>query len=254
MRGYLASPRRQRRLARAGVALAFVAGVAALAVFLPTRDPAVERLRPGPVVREEPEVPITPRMRAAINSTLERFVPAALSRSDGALAWELAGPGLRGTSTRADWLVGDLPVHPYPLKEQRFDGWRRIYAHRDRVALDLIVRPRPEARVGEIAFAIDLVRRGDRWLVDSMYPAAIWSAPHEQPYVSGPADVRVTGKTAKIYYNPPKLDTARLSAWWIALPVFVLAGGVLVGIAFGISIAVQNRRAAARYAALRERL
>lgn len=250
MRAWLSSPRRQRRLARIGLALVAVLALVGAIVLLPSRDAPREVLRPGPVPKEEPEVKLSPADRRAINATLAEFVPAALSRDDPDTAWRLSGPGLRAGTKRADWLAGNIPVHPYPLKQQRFDGWRKVYSHRNRVALDLIVRPKPEARVGDIAFAVDLVRSGKRWVVDSMYPAAIWNAPDERPWVAGWADYRAGASTPKSFYQR-KIDERRLSVGWLALPAGVLALAFLIPIVLGLRSVVLSRRAAARYQATR---
>ena len=209
-----------------------------------------ENLRPAPPVKEEREVPLTPATRTAINRTLEQFIPAALTRREPAVAWEVAGPALRTGTSRRDWLRGELPVHPYPVRPQRLDGWRLIYSYRDQVALDLLVHPRPEARVGPIVFGIDLVRQKRRWLVNSVFPTAVFSDPDEPAWVTGPADFRAEASTAKSFYER-KPDRARLSAAWLALPAALFASVLLIPIAFGIRSVVRDRRARARYLAAR---
>jgi hypothetical protein len=251
--GFLASPRRRRRLAKAGIAAGLVGLVATAVVVLPEGKPlAPERLRPAPKVKEEREVPLTPAMRAEINATLRRFVPAALSRERPAVAWGLAGPGLRAGSTKRDWLRGDFPVHPYPWRQQRLDGWRLVYAYRDKVAIDLLVQPPKRARVGPIVFGVDLIRRDQRWLVNSMYPAAVFSGPNEKPWVVGAADFRAGSATAKSFYEREP-DRARLSAAWIAVPGALFAAVLLIPIALVLRSIVADRRLRARYQGSRDR-
>ena len=247
---FLASPRRRRRLAGAGIAAAVVAVVAIGIVLLPAPEPVPIQPRGdlGPAVEEEREVALTAAMRAEINATLERFVPAALSRVRPVVTWELAGPGLRAGTPKREWLRGNLPVHPYPWQQQRLDGWRLIYAYRDRVAIDLLVQPPKRARVGPIVFGIDLVRPGRRWLVESMFPAAVFSGPDERPWVVGAADFRAGSATAKSFYER-KPDRARLSAVWIALPGAIFAAVLLIPLAVVLWEAVADRRERARYEA-----
>ena len=247
---FFASPRRRRRLVRAGIAASVAALVATAVVLFPSPEPTPIQPRTdlGPVVEEERAVPLTPAMRAGINTTLERFVPAALSRERPAVAWELAGPGLRTGTPKREWLRGNLPVHPYPWQPQRLDGWRLIYAHRDRVAIDLLLQPPKRARVGPIVFGIDLIRHGRRWLVESMFPSAVFTGPDERAWVIGAADFRAGSATAKSFYER-KPDHARLSAAWIALPGAIFAAVLIIPIAVVLWSAVSDRRERRRYAA-----
>jgi hypothetical protein len=240
---WLRSPRRRRRLAWSGGLLLVVTGAAAAVVSLSGgKNPPPENLRGGPVVQEQLDVPLTAAMRRAIDRTLDEFVPAAVGRRDPARAWELAGPGLRAGTTRRQWLAGELPVHPFPFAGREFRGWRKIYAHRDKVAIDLLLHPRPDSRLGPIAFGIDLVPRGDRWVVDSIFPAAIWSTKDERPFVTGPQDF--TGKfgTKQSTYDKPKVDEARLGGAWTLLPGLILACLPLAGIWFCVRALLARRR------------
>jgi hypothetical protein len=121
-----------------------------------------------------------------------------------------------------------MPVHPYPFADKGLRDWTLVYARRDRVAIDLMLFPRAGAREGPIAFGIDLVPGKAGWLVDSIFPAAIWSGKGERPFVTGPQDF--TGKfgTKQSTYDKPKLPEARLSAVWILVPGLVLGASVVV--------------------------
>ena len=248
--GFLSSPRRRRRLAWVGGTLLAVSAIVGAALAMPGGKPLPpEVLTPAPPIKEEREVAVTPAMRSAINETLDRFMPAALERRDPELAWQLAGPGLRAGTSRRDWIRGELPVHPYPARPQRFDGWRVIYAYRDQVAVDLLVYPRKEARRGPIVFGVDLVRRERRWLVDSVFPTAVFSDPGERPQVSGTAPVAPGSRGSSRAPSFEPNDDARLSPVWIAVPALVFGAALLVPLLFGIRAVVQDRRARARYAA-----
>lgn len=252
MRRFLASPRRRRRLLWSAGCL-FVLAVTAIGIAAvptgkplpPVATPPAEPLESAP---ERREVRLTPAMRRGINETLDRFIPAAVGRRNPIVAWELAGPALRVGSTRRDWRDGDLPVHPFPLqKNASLHSWRPIYTYRDRVGLDLFIQPRRGAQVGAIAFSIEVVRRDRRWLVNSVYPAAVWSAPDERPFVTGDQDFTAGGTTAKAVYNAPKISQSTLSAAWLAIPLGVLSSVLLLPLVFILAGVRRNRRAVAAY-------
>jgi hypothetical protein len=253
--GVLSSPRRRRRLAwLAGVALALVVAVAVIALA-PTGTPAPpDRLRAAPPVERERLIELTPAMRRAIDGTLDRFVPAAVGRRDPLGAWQLAGPGLRRGTTKRDWAAGELPVQPFPVRDTRFRGWRPLFATRDRVALDLLLHPRKEARVGPIAVGVDLVRAGERWLVDAFYTTAVFNSPDELPWVAGQPDYGADGATAKSTYERPKFAESRLDAAWFLLPLGLIGSAILAGLGYALYGVRRSRRAyAAHQAALRAR-
>ena len=223
MKQLLASPRRRRRLAWSAAVLAVAVGVAAAIALLPGGEPAPpEVLRPAPAPTVERQVALTPSMRRAIDGTLERFVPAAVGRRDTALAWSLSGPSLRAGAPRADWLRGSLPVFPFPFRDSRFPGWKPLYTYRDRVGFDLLLQPRRTANVGPIAVKVEVVRRSNRWLVDTWYPTAVWSAPADRPWIAGPADYAAEGYTSDWYEHDP-VTRGRLDPAWLLVPAGLLA-------------------------------
>lgn len=248
----LSSPRRRRRLG--WTALALVALGAAAAVVLAFPEPKrlpPDRLTAAPRIESERPVPLTPAMRRGIAATLERFVPAAVGRKNTALAWRLAGPGLRAGTSRRDWLEGDLPVFPFPARATRYDQWRPAYAFRDRVGFDLMLMPRPETRRGPLAVSVDMARRGKRWLVDSWYVTAVFTGPDEQPWVAGAPDYEAEGYGADAAYNRPKFAEARLSPAWFAVPAGLIGTGLAVLAAFALLSFRRNRRAVSAYSAER---
>ena len=237
----------RRRLAWAGGALV-VLGAAGVVIALAPGGKRLppDRLRPGTVVRPEREVTLTPAMRRGITDTLQQFVPAAVARRDPALAWSLAGPGLRGSTTRKAWLAGRTPVFPFPVRQERFDGWRPLYAYRDRVGLDLLLHARPETRRGAIAVSVDVARTGRRWLVDSWYVSAVFTGPDERPWVTGSPDFQAEAKMADSY-TAPKFADAKLSPLWFAVPGAILSMLLLVPVVVIVSSRRRDRRARAAW-------
>ena len=248
----LDSPRMRRRLGTGVVvvvALATAAGVVAVVQRAEAPEPLAASPAAGPAADEyvtpEREIRLTRAMRRQIDATLDRFVPAAVARKDPALAWELAGPGLRGATTKRDWLRGELPVFPFPARGGTFHGWRAEFAYRNQVALELLLHARPETKRGAMYVSVDVVRRGGKWVVDAWYPSAVFSDPQERPWVTGVVDFTPTYMSANNYYEQAKRDRrATLSAAWIAVPVVILCGALLVPAGLGV-VAIRRRRRAA---------
>jgi hypothetical protein len=244
----LSSPRRRRRLGWIGLAAVAVSSAVAVVALAPGgKQLPPDRLSAGVETPQEREVQLTPAMRRGIVRTLERFVPAAVARENTALAWELAGPGLRAGSTRREWLRGDLPVVPFPVEQKRYDSWQVAYAYRDRVAFDLMLMPTKESRRGPLAVSIDVVRQKQRWLVDSWYVSAVFTGPDERPWVRGAPDFEAGGYDERSY-DRPQFAKSRLGAGWFALPLALFACVALVPLVLGLRGFQRSRRATAAYA------
>jgi hypothetical protein len=229
----LASPRRRRRLAWLGGALVVVVVAGAVIASSDKKRLPADNLREGAAApRQEREVPLTAATRRAIDDVLDEFIPAAVGRHDRARAWELAGPGLRAGSTRQNWVTGDFPVHPYPYAEQSFRSWRKSYAHRDRVAIDLLLLPRAGADIGPVIFAVDFVRLDGQWLVDSIYPASILP----RPAGSRQSEPREAGPAAEPH------DEARLGPVWLLVPGIIFGAALLFPLALGVRGLLARRR------------
>jgi hypothetical protein len=238
----LRSARLRRRLAWCAALAALAVAAAGAVVLLPRGERETVSAATTPdwaPVREEHPVRLAPADRRAINATIGRFVRDAVGRRDLASAWELAGPAMRSQQSRAEWLSGNIPVFPYPAGQLGLDAWKPLYSFRDRVGFDVLVQPRPAARVGAIALSVEVRRSRRGWLVDQIYPVASWNAPDEQNWVTGPPDFAAGGFTSEALEAPP-FARRRLGAAWLAAPLAGLALLVLVPV--GLRLAGRWRR------------
>jgi hypothetical protein len=176
VRWWPASPRRRRRLVWYASGAGLVLLAALLVLVLPgSPTPVPEHLRPGGASSDPQEVALTPAMRRGIDATMARFVPAAVTGENLALAWELAGPGLRAGTTRREWLRGRTPVYRFPWDGdgRELRGWKPFFAYRNRVAFDIALGARKGASVSVMEVSVDVVRRGPKWVVNYWYVTRI---------------------------------------------------------------------------------
>jgi hypothetical protein len=243
MGSFFASPRRRRRLAW-GAGL----GVLALAVVIAAKAmPGAKEMPPETfsnrqavdVVANEKLVKVTRRDRAAINKTLDRFVPAAVARKNPAAAYAVSTPNLRSQASARQWRAGDIPVHPFPARGRSFHGWTVNYAKRNHVNLDLLVMPDLSKELRPIAFTIDVEKIKGQWLVDAVLPIAVFAplppqgnrGPVISTYDLVPTGVR-GGAAAK----------SRLSYAWFAVPFVLVGGGILFVLALVARVWLRDRR------------
>jgi hypothetical protein len=216
--------------------------ITAVALVADTAHQPREVFRRGTAPPVQREVKLTAATRREIDRTLAEFVPAAVGRRDPAHAWRLAGPGLRAGGNLREWKRGVMPVQPYAFSNKSLRGWRLVYAHEDRVAIDLTLFPRAGSREGMITFGIDLVPGKSGWLVDSIFPARVWSGK--------PPPTRATSTPSERPASSA-LNSERHSALWLLVPGLILGAAIVVPLAiFARGLMSRRRRPAERMPAV----
>jgi hypothetical protein len=253
MRVVSSSPRRRRRLFGLGVVLAVVGAAVLLAVLLPNRAPKeaapARNAPPAEVVKQSKYV--SPADRREIDSTLDRFIPAALDRRSPETAWSLAGPGLRGGSTLRQWRQGTSSVPYYPARGKTFHNWTTIDAGPDYVDFNLLVHPRKGIHKGAYVFSGSMVKRGGRWLVNGLYTIAIFAAPTKSGrHEVGPADFAAGPAQSSNQAGPPQTSGGnRLGDTWLLAAGGVVVLALLFPLGIGIASVLRSRRNRKLYAA-----
>jgi hypothetical protein len=143
---------------------------------------------------------------------------------------------MRAGISRTDWNKGDLPVLPFPAKLSTVDDWTVITSYPRDLTVDLLLQPRPGAKQGAIAFAIELKQRKGQWLVDSIVPEQSFGAsgPSAAPKPL-PKNFKGTG---------PK---GRLSPLYFIIPGTLLGLIVLVPLSIALLALLRNRRIERQY-------
>jgi hypothetical protein len=231
------------------VALALVAGgIAAGIAAVPNTTPGsgAPTTDEGPAqLADNTNVKLTRADRVAIDNLLAKFVPAAVKRQSATLAWSLAGPELKASTTLADWKKGTSPVPYYPVKETTFTGWPTMDVERNSVVLSLLVHPtKGHENLGDYTFAIETIRSHHRWLVNRLYTIAINHPVRGNQREIGPADF---GAQAQGGQPPPKQPS--LSRNWFLPVLFGMVAALAAPFLIGGFFFVRNRRRRRRLAA-----
>lgn len=193
-------------------------------VLYPSPHPLPEIFSGAAQVDTSGHMHLTAVERRKIEASVDRFALAALDRSDPGTAWDLAGPDMRGTSARADWIAGKMPVGLFPTGGKHFPGWNHISASRGEVSFDVLIQPRHGAKVGATAFGVQAIRRNGGWVVNRWYPLAVFTAvgTTKHPHIVGPYDYGAAGRGAG------QVDHGRINPWWLLVPAALFALGLLV--------------------------
>ena len=164
---------------------------------------------------------LRPADRAAINRTLDVFVPAAIGRRHSERAWPLATATMRAGSDRASWRRGTLPIPPFPIVGTSFHGWTVDRATQTQADLVLLIHMRKGAPLGAVSFNIDMRKSDGRWLVDSVVPAATFApAGSDSKVLAQPDFAPQPGQAFS--------KTGRIAQKWVLIIPGILLGIILL--------------------------
>jgi len=246
MKGILSSYRWRRRLVWIGVAIALVVGIVVGVFALPKDSGRHYNLEPTgteaaqTVANVVKQVRLTRADKQAVNRTLVPFVRSGVTRKDPSAAWDLVTPAMRSGVKRKAWNAGVLPVQPYPAAIPDNPTWNVLTSYPGDVTIDLFLQPRSGAKRGPIAFAVELKKAKQRWLVDSMIP--------EQSFEAAPSG----GKSANGGgQEEPVSARASGNQWLFIVPGAVLALIVIVPVVFLLNNWRKHRAIERRYRAER---
>ncbi len=169
------SYRAQRRLSWVS-GLILVAGVvAAIIAFVPRHHAAPSSAGSSSVVAKPAPAPKKVPLSKAATAVARTFLTTAVARADLDKAWTIAGPKLRGDLTHAEWMTGNIPVIPYPIKSLAVARFKIDFSYEDQALLEVALLPKQGAAIKGQTFFLELRRvagpGGKRhWVVDSWVP------------------------------------------------------------------------------------
>jgi hypothetical protein len=176
---------------------------------------------PAPSASAKARLTLPSADRAAIDRTLDVFVPAAIARRHSERAWPLATEHMRVGTDRAEWAKGFLPVTPFPVVGTSFHGWTIDSVAGKRADIVLLVHLRKGAPLGAVSFNLAMQKVGGRWLVDSAVPAATFSAPGSDSRILAQPDFAPQAGQAFS-------KSGRISAKWVLIIPGILFGLIVL--------------------------
>jgi hypothetical protein len=236
---FLKSPRARRRALFIAVPLLIAGAIAGAISLIPNTTPQAV----GPKGNEGPAQTVAPTVthvsaseRSEIDKVLDQFIPAAVERKNAAVAWSLAGPGLKASSSLAEWKQGNLPVPSYPARGAEFHGWGVLDAQPGDVNFNLLVHPQAGAKLGSYTFHGEMVKQHGKWLVNGLYTAAIDNPVRNGQHEVGPADFGAPGGGST---SPTK---TRLGSDYLIPIVAILSAAFVIPLVLGLVVFLRSRR------------
>ena len=129
-----------------------------------------------------------------------------------------------------------MPVLAYPARGAEFHGWGVLDAQPGDVTFNLLVHPRPGAKIGSYTFQGEMIERRGKWLVNGLYTTAIDNPARNGHQEVGPADFGAPGGGTT---SPTK---SRLGSDWLIPIVAILSLAFVIPLVLGLVLLVRSRR------------
>lgn len=128
----------------------------------------------APVVRSGPAVKPGGKLVPAARDVAVEFVRRGLGRTDLARAWAMATPDLRSGVTKKQWLRGELPFAPFPVRDLESARFDVVGTAPKKILLELFLVPELKSGYVPTRFEMTLVRDSAHgpWKVDYFLPYA----------------------------------------------------------------------------------
>jgi hypothetical protein len=216
-----------------------------------------------PIAAEAAGAASAPRLsatdRRAIGTTVDRFVKDVVLRENLPAGWELAGPDLRGGTTRAAWISGKgVTVAAFPARGKSFrNAWVGHLVAPGHLEGSLIMQPKPGSRgFDQTAVTLDLRKINGRWIVDIFYPVAVFRTGSANRGSCGKANCAISGPND---FGPQGASSAagnisgRVGAHSFLLGAVAVIGALLLlPVAIWVRVRRRDSRARAAYEADRQ--
>ena len=169
--------RRREILERVALVLAALLVVAGVVAYFDSRAKESSPAVTSPIQQEQttsaPVVKPGGTLEPAARSVAIEFIRTTLGREDLARAWNLATPELRSGVTKKQWLRGELPIPPFPVKGGlETTGFQVLGSAPGEILLEVLLVPKPGSEYVPTRYELTLVRKGSKgpWKVSYFLP------------------------------------------------------------------------------------
>jgi len=120
-------------------------------------------------------VPRTVKLTPGATVVARRFIETAVARKNLSAAYNLVTSEIRQGQTLSQWNTGNIAVIPYPVDDVKYAPMKIDFSYPKEALVEIALLPKANAKIKSQLFQMDLVKRGDKWLVNSWSPKS--SAP-----------------------------------------------------------------------------
>jgi hypothetical protein len=179
--GILSSPRAQRRLIVFSGGVLVIGFIAFLSAFLLRGTSGIHSPLSTLPAQTHVKLVKAPPSKEALQ-VARTFIETAVLRKNLDKAYDITGPALRGTMTRAVWDKGNIAVAPYPAGNTKTAAFTVDWSYKTQIMLevDLVAKKGSGSNIRpHLPYFLGLERKGDKpngaWQVNTWISA--WHPP-----------------------------------------------------------------------------
>jgi len=123
------------------------------------------------------KIPQTVKITPGARRVARRFIETAVARKNLGEAYTLVTEEIRQGQSLKSWMTGNIAVVPYPVDAVKYAPMKIDFSYPREAQIEIALLPKRGAKVRPLLFMMDLVKRGDRWLVNAWVPRATAPVP-----------------------------------------------------------------------------
>jgi hypothetical protein len=114
--------------------------------------------------------PATVRLTPGATRVARRFIQTAVARKNLTAAYGLVTSEIKQGQTLKEWRTGNIAVIPYPVDAVKYAPMKIDFSYPREALIEIALLPKQGSGARPQLFAMDLVKRDGKWLVNSWYP------------------------------------------------------------------------------------
>jgi hypothetical protein len=124
------------------------------------------------------KVPHTVKLTPGATVVARRFIQTAVARKNLNTAYGLVTNAIRQGQTLKEWNTGNIAVIPYPVNAVKYAPMKIDFSYPKEALVEIALLPKVGSKVRPQLFAMDLVKRDGKWLVNGWYPRSTPPVPN----------------------------------------------------------------------------
>lgn len=124
------------------------------------------------------KVPSTVKLTPGATRVARRFIETAVARKNLGAAYGLVTNEIRQGQSLGEWNTGNIAVVPYPVDAVKYAPMKIDFSYPREALIEIALLPKQGSKVKAQLFAMDLVKRDGKWLVNGWYPRSTPPVPN----------------------------------------------------------------------------
>jgi hypothetical protein len=126
-------------------------------------------------------VPQTVKLTPGATRVARQFIETAVARKNLKTAYGLVTNAIRQGQSLRQWNTGNIAVVPYPVEAVKYAPMKVDFSYPREALIEIALLPKQGSKVKGQLFAMDLVKRDGKWLVNGWYPRSTPPVPSASP-------------------------------------------------------------------------